>query len=45
MSLRLLVKVQDVREATADEIEARSVGGQAAGVFSGIKASDHGPLH
>jgi FKBP-type peptidyl-prolyl cis-trans isomerase SlyD len=30
MSLRLRVKVLDVREATADELEARSVGGDAS---------------
>jgi FKBP-type peptidyl-prolyl cis-trans isomerase SlyD len=41
MSLRLHLKVEDVREATAEEIESRSVAGSAVGVLgSGRPAVD-----
>lgn len=38
MALRLHVKVRDVREATADEIEARSVGTSAVSVLPAVPA-------
>jgi FKBP-type peptidyl-prolyl cis-trans isomerase SlyD len=45
MSLRLHVKVQDVREATAEEIEARTVGGPAVGVLPTPRRDGDAPLH
>jgi len=43
MSLRLRIKVMDVREATVDEQEARSVGGDAS-PLAALQAAP-GPLH
>jgi FKBP-type peptidyl-prolyl cis-trans isomerase SlyD len=45
MSLRLELKVQDVREATAEEIEARSVAGSALGVLGSGRPSVDPRLH
>ena len=44
MSLRLLMKVRDVREATETELQARSVGNAAISVMSN-SASAPGSLH
>lgn len=44
MSLRLLMKVQDVREATEAELQARSVGNAAISVMSNSAAAP-GSLH
>jgi FKBP-type peptidyl-prolyl cis-trans isomerase SlyD len=44
MALRLHIKVRDVREASGDEIEARSVGTDSALVLPGSAAPDR-PLH
>ncbi|MBA4177953.1 MAG: peptidylprolyl isomerase [Leptothrix sp. (in: Bacteria)] len=45
MSLRLAVKVRDVREASAAEIEAKSVGGSAITVLGQGPAAAPGSLH
>ncbi len=45
MSLRLHMKVEDVREATADEIEARSVAGSAVGVLGSGRPAIAPSLH
>jgi FKBP-type peptidyl-prolyl cis-trans isomerase SlyD len=48
MSLRLHIRVMDVRAASADEIEARSVGTDAPGVLGkpgGAAGSGGAPLH
>jgi FKBP-type peptidyl-prolyl cis-trans isomerase SlyD len=44
MALRLIVKVLDVREASADEIEARSVGGEPS-PLAGNPSAAPGPVH
>ncbi len=44
MSLRLDMKVRDVREASAEEVEARTVGSAPVTVLGSGPAS-HGPLH
>ncbi len=46
MALRLDMKVVDVREASADEVEARSVSGSQVSVLGGSLAQGReGPLH
>lgn len=45
MALRLHVKVQDVREASDAEIEARSVAGSAVTVLAGPRSDPSTPLH
>jgi len=45
MSLRLLMKVVDVREATPEEIEARSVGGDGVQVLGARRRSASDTLH
>ena len=46
MALRLQIQVRDVREASAEEIEARSVGGAAVTVLgSAPSAPPDSPLH
>jgi FKBP-type peptidyl-prolyl cis-trans isomerase SlyD len=45
MSLRLLMKVVDVREATAEEIEARTVGGGGIRVLGVGRPADGEALH
>ena len=45
MSLRLEMKIQDVREATPDEIEARSVAGSAVGVLGSGRPAPDPTLH
>lgn len=45
MSLRLALKVRDVREATAEEIEARSVGASPITVLASAPAATPGALH
>lgn len=45
MALRLHVKVQDVREASDAEIEARSVAGSAVTVLAGPRGDPSTPLH
>ncbi len=45
MSLRLAVKVRDVREATPQEIEARSLGSSTLSVLAGTPAAAPGTLH
>ncbi|MDO9074556.1 MAG: peptidylprolyl isomerase [Rubrivivax sp.] len=45
MSLRLAVKVCDVREATVEEIEAKSVGASPITVLAGAPAATPGALH
>jgi FKBP-type peptidyl-prolyl cis-trans isomerase SlyD len=44
MSLRLDMKVRDVREASAEEMQARTVGSAPVTVLGSGPAS-HGPLH
>jgi len=43
MSLRLDMKVEDVREATPEEIEARSVAGSAVGVLGSGRPASSSP--
>jgi FKBP-type peptidyl-prolyl cis-trans isomerase SlyD len=45
MSLRLALKVRDVREATPQEIEAKSVGDSPITVLAGAPAATPGALH
>ncbi len=45
MSLRLALKVRDVREATAEEIEARSVSDSPVSVLGGAALPPPGQLH
>jgi FKBP-type peptidyl-prolyl cis-trans isomerase SlyD len=45
MSLRLALKVRDVREATAEEIEAKSVGESPITVLANAPAAAPGSLH
>jgi len=45
MSLRLALKVRDVRKATAEEIEARSVGASPITVLASAPAATPGALH
>ncbi|MBC7938223.1 MAG: peptidylprolyl isomerase, partial [Chitinophagaceae bacterium] len=44
-ALRIHLKVVDVREASAEEIEARSVGSSALGVLGAPKPPDGSLLH
>lgn len=45
MSLRLLMKVAEVREATAEEIEARSVGSAGLALLATQRPAGNGNLH
>ena len=45
MSLRLAVKVRDVREATVEEIEAKSVGGSPISVLGSSPMPPPGQMH
>ena len=46
MALRLTMKVQDVRDASSEELEARSVGGSPITVLgSGAASSGSSALH
>ena len=45
MSLRLQMQVRDVREASAEEIEARSVSGSPLSVLGSGATASTGPLH
>lgn len=45
MALRMLIQVRDVREATAEEIEAKTVGGEPITVLAAGAAQPSGPLH
>ena len=45
MALRLQVKVRGVREASDEEIEARSVGGESVSVLGGAAGAAGSTLH
>jgi FKBP-type peptidyl-prolyl cis-trans isomerase SlyD len=45
MSLRMHIQVRDVREATPEEIESRTVGGEPVTVLAGGAAKPDGHLH
>lgn len=45
MSLRMHIQVRDVREATPQEIESRTVGGEPVTVLGSSAVKPDGPLH
>ena len=45
MSLRMHIQVRDVREAAPEEIESRTVGGEAVTVLASGAGKADGPLH
>jgi FKBP-type peptidyl-prolyl cis-trans isomerase SlyD len=45
MSLRMHIQVRDVREATPEETEARTVGGEPVMVLGPGASRPEGPLH